>query len=144
MPGRDPSNSCIRRDCYGSSTACLLLAECERRAPAAAAFTAADTASRPSCRSTSLALVPPAPQREGRREELLAGPLLYGLVHTVLTVIYWRTSPAAIVGLAATCGGDGVADIAGRRYGHLLGPLPHNKKKVGGGICGVWEDLGWE
>jgi hypothetical protein len=53
-------------------------------------------------------------QRTGRRQELLAGPMLYGLAHVGLTVAAWRSSPAAAAGLAALCAGDGAADLGGR------------------------------
>ncbi len=69
-------------------------------------------------------------QRHGRREELLRGPMYYGIIHTAMTLMYWRSSPAGMTALAVLCGGDGLADIVGRRWGRLLGPLPHNKSKV--------------
>ena len=43
------------------------------------------------------------------------------------TVLSWRTSPVGLVALAMMCGGDGLADIAGR---NLAGPkLPYNPEK---------------
>ena len=39
-------------------------------------------------------------QRYGRPSELLLGPLQYGVVHMVLTAMWWRTSPVGIVGVA--------------------------------------------
>jgi dolichol kinase len=70
------------------------------------------------------------PQRTGRREELLGGPVLYGLVHTGLVTVAWRTHPAAVLALTAVCWGDGLADVVGRaaRSPH---PLPWNRAKVG-------------
>ncbi|KAF6263183.1 hypothetical protein COO60DRAFT_1698945 [Scenedesmus sp. NREL 46B-D3] len=77
--------------------------------------------------------------RTGRRQELLAGPLLYGLAHVALTVAAWRSSPAAAAGLAALCAGDGAADLGGRawaaRMGLQSGRLPHNKAKTWAGSC---------
>lgn len=50
------------------------------------------------------------------------------------TVIFWRASPAGIVALAALCGGDGMADVCGRRWGAKMGGgLPYNRQKVGRG-----------
>ncbi len=85
-----------------------------------------------------------AMSRTGRREELLRGPLLYGLVFVVLTVRYGRTSPAAVAALMMLCGGDGLADIVGRRWGRAK--LPWNRDKswagsaafaLGGGLLTV-------
>ena len=73
----------------------------------------------------------PLSQRHGRPSELLGGPLLYGLVHALWTLVWWRgPSPCAVVGLSALCGGDGLAGILGPRLGHMLGRLPHNRDKV--------------
>lgn len=72
-----------------------------------------------------------APQRRGLPSEVLMGPLMYAAVHSVFAVVWWRTSPTGIVALACLCGGDGVAELAGRRYGRVTGPLPHNPSKVG-------------
>ena len=52
---------------------------------------------------------------------------MYGLVHTVATVLLWK-SPAAVVSLAVLCGGDGLAEVVGRSV-----PSPHlpwNPNKV--------------
>ncbi|KAH7671948.1 Phytol kinase protein [Dioscorea alata] len=65
--------------------------------------------------------------REGKREELLRGPLCYVLVLLVCTLFFWRQSPIGIVSLAMMSGGDGFADIVGRRFGTLK--LPYNKRK---------------
>lgn len=53
--------------------------------------------------------------REGDRREILKGPLVYGLVFVVLTILFWRNSPVGITALMILCGGDGMADIVGRR-----------------------------
>ena len=62
------------------------------------------------------------------RRELLRGPLYYILVLIAVTVVYWRESPAGMVAVALMCGGDGIADIVGRRFGKG-NPLPHNGNK---------------
>jgi len=62
------------------------------------------------------------------RRELLRGPLYYILVLIAVTLVYWRESPAGMVAVALMCGGDGIADIVGRRFGKG-NPLPYNSNK---------------
>ncbi|KAF5838150.1 hypothetical protein DUNSADRAFT_3345 [Dunaliella salina] len=72
-----------------------------------------------------------AATRTGRPKDLLKGPVLYGLVHTAVTAIYWRDSPVGIMSLCALCGGDGLA-VFGGLLGRILGlpwTLPWNSKK---------------
>jgi phytol kinase len=68
-----------------------------------------------------------AMSRSGERREILRGPLYYGIIFVVVTVLYWLETPTGIVGLMLVCGGDGMADIIGRRYGDRK--LPWNRKK---------------
>ena len=53
--------------------------------------------------------------RTGDPREILRGPLFYGVAFVLLTVIYWKDSPIGITALMMMCGGDGIADIVGRR-----------------------------
>jgi len=53
--------------------------------------------------------------RTGDPKEILRGPLFYGIMFVLLTVIYWKDSPIGLTALMMMCGGDGVADIVGRR-----------------------------
>jgi phytol kinase len=53
--------------------------------------------------------------RTGNPREILRGPLFYGIMFVLLTVVYWKDSPIGITALMMMCGGDGVADIVGRR-----------------------------
>lgn len=53
--------------------------------------------------------------RTGNPREILRGPLFYGIMFVVLTIVYWKDSPIGIAALMMMCGGDGVADIVGRR-----------------------------
>ena len=53
--------------------------------------------------------------RTGSAKEILRGPLYYGIVFVVLTILYWKDSPIGITALMMMCGGDGIADIVGRR-----------------------------
>ncbi len=56
-----------------------------------------------------------AMSRTGDRREILRGPLFYGIVFVAMTLIYWKDSPIGIIALMIMCGGDGIADIVGRR-----------------------------
>ena len=56
-----------------------------------------------------------AMSRTGDRREILRGPLFYGIMFVVLTIVYWKDSPIGIAALMMMCGGDGIADIIGRR-----------------------------
>jgi phytol kinase len=58
-----------------------------------------------------------AMSRTGDRREILRGPLYYGIVFVVCTLGFWRTSPVGILALMLMCGGDGLADLIGRRWG---------------------------
>lgn len=69
-----------------------------------------------------------AMSRTGDRREILRGPLYYGIVFVLLTVMFWRRTPVGIVGLMMLCGGDGLADIVGKRIGGVR--LPWSKRKT--------------
>jgi len=56
-----------------------------------------------------------AMSRTGDRREILRGPLFYGIMFVVITLIYWKDSLIGIPALMMLCGGDGIADIVGRR-----------------------------
>eukprot|EP00268_Persea_americana_P053482 TRINITY_DN6053_c0_g2_i2.p1 TRINITY_DN6053_c0_g2~~TRINITY_DN6053_c0_g2_i2.p1 ORF type:complete len:319 (-),score=49.99 TRINITY_DN6053_c0_g2_i2:332-1288(-) len=72
--------------------------------------------------------------REGKPEELLRGPMYYVVMLMLCDVMFWRNSPVGVISLAMMCGGDGFADIIGRRYGTLK--LPYNQDKSwAGSIC---------
>lgn len=58
-----------------------------------------------------------AMSRTGDRREILRGPLFYGIVFVVVTLVFWDKSPVGMIALMLLCGGDGLADIVGRRYG---------------------------
>jgi phytol kinase len=55
--------------------------------------------------------------RRGDRAEILRGPLIYGIAFVVLTILYWKDSPIGITALMLLSGGDGLADIVGKRFG---------------------------
>ena len=56
-----------------------------------------------------------AMSRNGDPREILRGPLFYGIVFVAVTLIYWKDSLIGIPALMMMCGGDGIADIVGRR-----------------------------
>ncbi len=80
-----------------------------------------------------------AVSRSGDPRELLRGPLFYGLMFALLTVLYWKT-PAGVVALMLLCGGDGIADLVGRRWGRH--PLPWSRGKTWEGTLAVFAG-GW-
>ncbi len=81
-----------------------------------------------------------AMSRSGDRREILRGPLLYGIVFVVLTIIYWKDTPIGMVALMLMCGGDGLADIMGRRFGQIKLPWSPGKSWMGslGMFLGGW------
>jgi phytol kinase len=81
-----------------------------------------------------------AMSRSGDRREILKGPLLYGIIFVVLTLVYWKDSPIAIVSLMLMCGGDGLADVTGRQWGIIKLPWNANKSWAGsmGMLLGGW------
>ncbi|MCC6297819.1 MAG: phosphatidate cytidylyltransferase [Anaerolineales bacterium] len=56
-----------------------------------------------------------AMSRTGDPREILRGPLFYGIIFIAMTLIYWKDSLIGIPALMILCGGDGIADIVGRR-----------------------------
>lgn len=76
-----------------------------------------------------------AMSRSGDRREILRGPLFYGIVFILLTLLYWKESPIGIVALMLICGGDGLADVVGRKWGNTK--LPWNIKKSIAGSLGM-------
>ena len=78
--------------------------------------------------------------RTGDPKEILRGPLYYGIMFVVLTLVYWKDSPIGIIALMMMCGGDGVADIIGRQ---VRSPkLSWSREKSIAGMLGVFVG-GW-
>lgn len=80
--------------------------------------------------------------RSGSRNELLRGPLIYGIMHVVLTWLFWKSHPAGIIALCVLCGGDGTAELAGRKWGRKTGSIPWSKNKTWAGsisfiVCSI-------
>jgi phytol kinase len=78
--------------------------------------------------------------RSGDRREIIKGPLYYGIIFVLLTAIYWLDTPIGIIALMLMCGGDGLADILGRRYGYSKLPWNPSKSWIGtlGMLLGGW------
>lgn len=77
-----------------------------------------------------------AMSRTGDRREILRGPLFYGLVFVAVTLLYWKDSLIGIPALMIMCGGDGIADIVGRR---IRSPrLPWSPEKSVAGSLSVF------
>jgi phytol kinase len=77
-----------------------------------------------------------AMSRTGDRREILRGPLFYGIMFVVITLIYWKDSLIGIPALMMLCGGDGIADIVGRR---VISPkLPWSPEKSVAGSLSVF------
>lgn len=72
-----------------------------------------------------------AMSRSGDRREILRGPLFYGLVFVALTLLYWKDSLIGIPALMILCGGDGIADIVGRRIRSPKLPWSPDKSVAG-------------
>jgi phytol kinase len=81
-----------------------------------------------------------AMSRSGDRREILRGPLFYGIAFVLLTVLYWKESPIGIVGLMLMCGGDGLAEVIGKRFGSRR--LPWSQGKTWAGMIAMFAG-GW-
>jgi phytol kinase len=77
-----------------------------------------------------------AMSRSGDPREILRGPTFYGLIFVICTVLFWYDTPIGIVALMQLCGGDGLADILGRRYGRTR--IPWNRHKSWMGSLGMF------
>ncbi len=77
-----------------------------------------------------------AMSRTGNRGEILKGPLYYGIAFVVLTIAFWYDTPIGIIALMVLCGGDGLADIIGKRW--TTHKLPWSKEKTWGGSTAMF------
>jgi phytol kinase len=78
--------------------------------------------------------------RSGDRREILRGPLYYGIIFVLITLIFWTDSPIGIAALMLLCGGDGLAEILGRQFGKKTLPWSSSKTYIGslGILVGGW------
>lgn len=81
-----------------------------------------------------------AMSRTGNPREILRGPLYYGIAFVVLTLVFWKESPVGMTALMLMCGGDGLADVIGRRVASPR--IPWSKEKSIAGSLGVFAG-GW-
>eukprot|EP00210_Caulerpa_lentillifera_P004778 g4562.t1 len=65
--------------------------------------------------------------RKGSSEELLLGPTFYAMTLVGITVVFWRSSWISFLTVGILAGGDGMAEIIGRRLGKTK--LPYNRDK---------------
>jgi phytol kinase len=81
-----------------------------------------------------------AMSRNGDRREILRGPLYYGIIFVVMTLVFWKDSPIGILALMLMCGGDGLADVLGRGIPSPKLPWNRDKSVVGtlGMLLGGW------
>ena len=77
-----------------------------------------------------------AMSRTGDPKEILRGPLYYGIMFVLLTILFWKDSPVGMTALMVMCGGDGIADVVGRRFPSAK--LPHSPEKSVAGSLGVF------
>ena len=72
-----------------------------------------------------------AMSRTGDPKEILKGPLIYGIMFVLITIIFWKDHPAGLIGLMVLCGGDGLADVVGRRVKSRSIPWSKTKTLAG-------------
>ena len=65
------------------------------------------------------------------REEVLRGPLIYVCILLSAILLYWRNSPIGTTAVAMMSGGDGAADLIGRKFGSAKLPWNRNKSWAG-------------
>jgi phytol kinase len=76
-----------------------------------------------------------AMSRSGDRREILRGPLFYGIIFVLMTLLFWKDSPIGMIAVMLMCGGDGLADIMGR--GIKSAKLLWNRDKSVAGSLGM-------
>jgi len=69
--------------------------------------------------------------RTGNRREILRGPLFYGIAFVLLTIVFWWRTPIGIIAMMVLCGGDGMADIVGKKIGGIKTPWSPKKTLAG-------------
>lgn len=77
-----------------------------------------------------------AMSRTSNRREILRGPLFYGIMFMLLTILFWLDSPIGMIALMMLCGGDGLADILGNRIRSRK--LPWSPGKSLAGTCAMF------
>mmetsp|Transcript_10458 Transcript_10458/g.21137 ORF Transcript_10458/g.21137 Transcript_10458/m.21137 type:complete len:340 (+) Transcript_10458:125-1144(+) len=112
---------------FSDSQYAQLLAACVPLANLAKVYLAGTSSSKSDSESQSLAA---AVSRSGQASEALGGPFIYTLVLLVCTGVFWRSAPA-VIAVSQMAAGDGVADLAGRRWGAAKWPFSESKSYAG-------------
>ena len=75
--------------------------------------------------------------------QILRGPLFYGIVFVVLTILYWKNSPIGMTALMLLCGGDGLADVVWEKNSPEQSITLGKSKNMGRHSCHVlrWLDF---
>ncbi len=76
--------------------------------------------------------------RSGDAKESLGGPFIYVVILLVCTLIFWTDSPIGVVSVATMAGGDGLADLIGRRAGSNNSWIFNKSKSVAGSAAFVF------
>jgi phytol kinase len=77
-----------------------------------------------------------AMSRSGDRREILRGPFFYGIAFILLTIVFWKESLIGMVALMILCGGDGFADVIGKRI--PSSPVPWSVRKTLAGSAAMF------
>jgi phytol kinase len=72
-----------------------------------------------------------AMSRSNDRRDILKGPIYYGIVFVVLTILFWKDTVVGIIGLMLMCGGDGLAEMVGTRIKSMSLPWAKGKTIAG-------------
>jgi phytol kinase len=76
--------------------------------------------------------------RSGDAKESLGGPFIYVVILLVCTLIFWTDSHIGVVSVATMAGGDGLADLIGRRVGTNNKWIFNKSKSVAGSAAFVF------
>ena len=69
--------------------------------------------------------------RTGVRQEILKGPLYYGIVFILVTILFWKDNPIGLISLILLCAGDGLAEIVGIQIDSKRLPWSNRKTVIG-------------
>ncbi|BFU25343.1 hypothetical protein EHI8A_155580 [Entamoeba histolytica HM-1:IMSS-B] len=69
--------------------------------------------------------------RNKEPHELLEGPFIYGVVISLITMLFWYDTPVGIISIIILCLGDGMADIIGSLSTRVI-PAPFGRKTFDG------------
>lgn len=55
--------------------------------------------------------------RSGNNDEIFKGPLIYTIILSFVTLLYWKDDPIGLIAMNQLAIGDGFADLIGRKFG---------------------------